>query len=165
MRTWLNFFAQKHPRIFSGIWFGGSAAILVAPIAAMALLMMAVETATGRPNCSYLALLCATVLLPPLLAFLMGGVTGPILLKLSHGWAAVLGSFTGVSTFILWAIILELVPRILFLLTSGNSRSEAGGDVPGAAEVVAYLVILPGMVVLSLLFGATAGVLLRCIKS
>ncbi len=165
MRTWLNFYAQKLPCIFSGIWFGGSAAILVAPIAAMALLMMAVETTTGRPNCSYLAFLCATVLLPPLLAFLVGSVTGPILLKLSHGWAAVLGSLTGFTTFILWVIILELVPRILFLLTSGNSRSGAGGDVPGAAEVVAYLVILPGMVVLSLLFGATAGVLLRCIKS
>ena len=72
MRAWLNFFAQKHPRIFSGIWFGSSAAIMVAPIAAMALLMMVVETASGRPNSSYLAFLCATVLLPPILAFLVG---------------------------------------------------------------------------------------------
>ena len=165
MRAWLNFFAQKHPRILSGIWFGSSAAILVAPIAAMALLMMVVETTTGRPNSSYLAFLCAAVLLPPLLAFLVGSVTGPILLKLSHGWAALVGSFTGFCTFILWVIILELVPRIHFMLASGSCTIRAGGDVPGAAEVVAYFVILPSMVVLSLLFGAMAGVLLRCTKS
>jgi hypothetical protein len=112
-----------------------------------------------------LAFLCATVILPPLLAFLVGGVTGPILLKLSHGWAALVGSLTGFCTFILWVIILELVSWILSSLTSANSWSGASGDVPGAAEVVAYFVILPGIVVLSLLFGAMAGVLLRCIKS
>ena len=165
MSSWLNTLAYRYPRLLSGMWFGGSAAILVTPVAAMALLLIVMETTHGRQNDSHLPFLCAVVLLPILLALIVGSISGSIIFKITYGWAAIVGGLTGFSTFLLWVVFLEFLPRIFWMVAGGGSESGVGGDVPGAAEVVAYFVILPTIVVLSILFGAAAGVLMRCTKS
>jgi hypothetical protein len=158
MKPSFNYIVQRNPRILSGVWFG------TFPLAAMTLFMMVTELVTGQPSSSYLLFLCAIVVPPPLLALMMGSLTGPIILKISYGWTAVVGGFTGFSTFLLWMVLLEVLPMILGNVTEGGIGNGAGGDVPAAAEVVAYFVLLPLAGGLSIIFGAAAGILLHCTK-
>lgn len=165
MKSTLNAIAKRYPRILSGIWFMSSAAMLVFPLASMSLLMMAIETVAGKAIISYLPFLCAIFILPLLSAFIIGTLTGPIILRISYGWAAVVGGLTGFGTFLFWMALLEILPKIFWMLTEAEKGSGVGGDVPAAAEVVAYFVFLPLAGILSLLFGAASGVLLHCTKS
>lgn len=67
--------------------------------------------------------------------------------------AALYGLLTSLTVFIIWILLLELIPTLPGIAPSGNS----GSDLPGAAIVVAYLVILPGIVLAVTGMGALAG--------
>ena len=157
----INSFAQSHPMLFSGAWFAVSALLLASPLGAMILLMLGLEVLGDRPVGAYIWMMFASVGLPLIPAFGMGALAGPQILRLPYGkrgHAAGWGAAAGLGALLLWLLLLEGLPR----LSVGRIQTTGGGgDVPGAAVVVGYLVVLPLIVVLSLLLGATAGVLLH----
>ncbi len=153
-------FAHRHPSLFSGAWFAASVLLLASPVGAMILLLLGLEVLAGRPAGAYLAMAFASVGLPPIPAFAMGALVGPRILRLppsKHVHAAGWGAAAALGALVLWALLLEGLPRLFV----GGAPASGGGDVPGAAAVVGYLVVLPLIVVLSLLVGAAAGVLLQ----
>ena len=160
----LGSLAQDHPLLFSGAWFGLVALLLVLPLGAMLLLFMGLEVLGGRPVGAYAAMIFISVGLPPVPALGMSALVGPRILRLpsdSHGRAAGWGAAAALGALLLWALLLEGIPRVLRL----EMQTIGGGDVPGAAAVVGYVVVLPLMVGLSLLVGAAAGALLHALAA
>jgi hypothetical protein len=126
----------------------------------MVLLYFALEILAGRSGSAYLTLTVAAAALPLLSAFGMGALIGPRILRLppdSRSRAAAWGAVTALGALLLWVLLLEAMP----CLSLGGQTTGGGGDVPGAAVVVGYLVVLPLIVGLSLLWGGIAGVLLH----
>ena len=155
-------FAQEHPVLFSGVWFALSALLLVLPLAAMILLMLALEALGGRPVGAYLSMFFASVVLPLVPSFGMGALAGPRIVRLpanSRGRAAGWGAAAALGALVLWALLLEGIPRLL----GSGMQSTGGGDVPGAAVVVGYMVVLPLIVGVFLLVGTASGVLLHAL--
>jgi len=156
----LQEFASGHASQFSGAWFGAFALLLVAPVAAMILLISALEAFQGEPLGAYLWMLFASVVLPLAPAFGMGALVGPQILRLPRrnrvraaGW----GAAAALGALVIWFLLLEGLSR---LPLGGTQTASSGGDLPGAALVVGYLVFVPLIVVLPLLVGAVAGMLL-----
>ncbi len=90
----------------------------------------------------------------------MGMIFGPRILALPRPdvvRAGLYGLLAGVLTFVVWALILEVLPD----RPAVASLTDSGGDIPGAATVVAYLVCLPVLVILAALVGACAGIMLH----
>ena len=153
-------FASEHASWFSGAWFGASALLLVSPLAAMTLLISALHGLGGEPIGAYLWVLFASMLLPLAPAFGMGALVGPRILRLppgSYARAAGWGAAAALGALAIWFLLLEGLSRCL----PGSSQTAGGGDVPGAAMVVGYLIFIPLIVTLPLLVGAAAGVLLQ----
>lgn len=161
IRKGVQGFASEHESWFAGAWFGACALLLVSPIAAMTLLMSVVEALAGEPLGGYLWLVFASTVLPLGPAFGMGALVGPRILRLppgSYARAAGWGAAAALGALAIWFLLLQGLSRLPF----GSAQAVGGGgDVPGAALVVGYLVFLPMMVALPLLVGAVAGVLLR----
>ena len=160
----LGSLAQDHPLLLSGAWFGLAALLLVLPVGAMLLLFMGLEVLGGRPVGAYVAMIFISVSLPPVPAFGIGALVGPRILRLptgSHVRAAGWGAAAALGALLLWALLLEGIPRVLTF----EVQTSVGGDVPGAAAVVGYVVVLPLIVVASLLEGAMAGVLLHLLAA
>jgi hypothetical protein len=154
-------FASTHPALFSGAWFAALALLMACPLGAMTLLLLALEVAEARPAGAYILLILASAVLPPVLAFATGALGGPRILRLPPGkpfQAAGWGAAAALGALALWALLLELLPR---LPAGGEGAATGGGDVPGAAVAVGYLVVLPLIVVVCLVLGAVAGVLLH----
>ena len=152
--------AREHASWFSGAWFAFSAVLLVSPLGAMTLLLLALEAMGGEPVGAYMWMIFASVGLPPVPAFAMGALVGPRILRLPSGTrirAAAWGGGAALGALLLWFLLLEGIPRLF----AGGTRTTGGGDVPGAALVVGYLVFIPLIVVLPLFAGAVAGVLLQ----
>ena len=160
IRSGLGSLAQDHPLLFSGAWFALSALLLALPLGAMILLFMGLEVLSGRPVGAYVTMIFVSVGLPPVPAFGIGALVGPRILRLpsgSHGRAAGWGAVAALGALLLWVLLLEGIPRVLTFEMQTNGSS----DVPGAAAVVGYVVVLPLVVGAALLVGATAGVLLN----
>jgi hypothetical protein len=158
---WMKRAVQHRPRLLSGSWFAVAAALLATPLVLMALLVMGAAVVTGEPFIPYLAFLLAIFVLPVGLAFGSGSLTGPLILKLPRhqAWrAGAIGAATALGSTILWAALLEGLPRLIRRPLPGFGGS---GDVPGAAEALGYICFLPALVVLPALVGAFAGVLLH----
>jgi hypothetical protein len=154
-------FAQRHPSWFSGGWFAVSALLLVSPLGTMILVFLGLEALAGRQAGGYVWMIFASVGLPLLPSFAMGALFGPRILRLPPGkrfLAAGWGAAAALGALVLWFLLLEGIPR---LVVGRVQATGGGGDVPGAALVVGYLVFVPLIVALPLLAGATAGVLLR----
>ena len=152
--------ASDHPNLFSGAWFAGAALLLASPLGAMVLFFMALEVLGDRPVGAYVGMLLVSTALPLVSAFATGALFGPRILRLpsnrrsrAAGWGAV----TALGALLLWVLLLEAMPR----LSVGGQATGGGGDVPGAAAVVGYVVVLPMILGSSLLAGAAAGVLLH----
>jgi hypothetical protein len=154
-------FASRHPSFFSGAWFAVFALLLTSPLGAMTLLLLGLEALGGRPVGAYVAMMFASVWLPLLPTFGAGALAGPQILRLppgQRGRAAGCGAAVALGALLFWVLLLEAIPPLSFW---GMPTTGGGGDVPGAAEVVGYLVVLPLMVLLALLVGAAAGLLLQ----
>jgi hypothetical protein len=148
--------SRDHPRLFSAIWFTLATLLLSSPLIAVTFLLLITQF---FPLASIIPFLLSSVLLPLISTFPVGALIGHRIIALPTGktiHAAVYGLLTGFASFILWIVILEVIPEITGLNLSGNS----GGDLPGAAVVVAYLVVLPGIIFSVMITGALAGVLL-----
>ena len=159
VRPW----AQNHPALFSGAWFAAAALLLAWPWAAMILLFLGLEMLAGRPVGVYAVMTIASIGLPPILAFGTGALAGPRILRLpspsrKRGHAAAWGAGAALGALLLGLLLLEGIPR---LFGGRMQTAGSGGDVPGAALVVGYVVVLPLVVLLPLLVGAIAGVLLQ----
>ena len=153
-------FASEHASWFSGAWFGASALLLVSPSGAMTLMISALEALVGEPVGAYLWIFFASAVLPLAPAFGMGALAGPRILRLPHGSrarAAGWGAAAALGALVIWFLLLEGLSRCL----PGSAQTAGGGDVPGAAMVVGYLIFIPLIVTLPLLAGAAAGVLLQ----
>lgn len=153
--------AQRHPALFSGAWFTGSALLLFSPLGAMVLLYVALELLAGRPMTVSMGLFLASAALPLISTFGTGALVGPPILRLRPDRrirAAAWGALAALGALLLWMLLLELLPG---LSVSGTQAAAGGGDVPGAAVAVGYLVLLPLIVGVSLLAGGTAGLLLH----
>ena len=160
MQTKLIAYSQRHPRLFSGAWFAICALLLVLPLGGMILLFVGLEILTGRSADSYMGLMLASVGLPLIPAFGMGALIGPRILRLQSNKrisAAFWGAVVAFISLLLWSLLLEGFS----CLFGEKTQTTGGGDVPGAAVVVGYLVVLPLVVLISLLVGALAGVLLH----
>lgn len=154
-------FAKRHPSLFSGAWFAVAALLLTFPFGAMVFVLLTIEALGGRPTSGYAVLMCVSVGLPLIPAFGMGAITGPKILRLppkKHVHAAGWGVATALGALLIWVLLLEGLPR---LFSGSLQATGGGGDVPGAAVAVGYLVVLPFIVALSLLMGAAAGILLQ----
>lgn len=152
--------ARHHPKLFSGAWFAGAALLLAAPLGAMILSFLALEMLGERPVGAYVGMLLVSTALPLVSAFAMGALIGPRILRLPsnrRGRAAGWGAVTALGALLLWVLLLEAMPR----LSVGGQATGGGGDVPGAAVVVGYVVVLPLILGSSLFAGAAAGVLLH----
>lgn len=153
-------FSVLHPSIFSGAWFVLSALIMVSPFAAMMILILGLGAIEGRSVSALIWLMFAIMGLPLLPAFGIGALIGPHILRLEakkRGQAALLGAAAAFGALLLWVLLLE---GISILFGEKMQTAGSGGDVPGAALVVGYLVMLPLVMLTSLLIGAAAGVLL-----
>lgn len=150
---------HRHPAWLPGAWFALSTLALVLPAGAMVLLLLIINWVSGVPVRSFLELLFSVTVLPPGMAFGMGLLTGPRILRLAprqRGRAATWGTATGLGALLLWLLVQSL-PLLIF----GSREPATSWDVPGAAEAVGYLVVLPVLVGLCGLVGAVAGVLLH----
>jgi hypothetical protein len=131
----------------------------------MILAFLGLEWLGGRPVGAHLVMMIASVGLPPVLAFGMGALVGPRILAMrpgNHARAAAWGAAAAFGGLLLWVLLLEGIPR---LLPGPVQATGGGGDVPGAAEVVGYVVLLPLVLVLTLLMGAAAGLILHIVAS
>ena len=154
-------FAVKHASWFGGGWFGASTLLLVSPSGAMTLMISALEALVGEPIGAYLWIFFASAVLPLAPAFGMGALVGPRILGLPHGSrarAAGWGAVAALGALVIWFLLLE---GLSWLVYGTAQTAGSGGDVPGAALVVGYLVFVPLIVTLPLLVGGTAGVLLQ----
>lgn len=154
----LRHIAKVHPNLFSAVWFAFAALILTSPLVTIAFLLPII-TPTHPASASVLFLLQG-VLLPVIIASPSGAIIGGRILSLPSGntlRAALYGLLTGLATFIIWGALLEVIPSLSGFTPSGNS----GGDLPGAAIVLAYLVVLPGVVFSVMIMGALAGILMH----
>jgi hypothetical protein len=136
--------SRDHPRLFSAIWFTLAALLLSSPLIAVTFLLLI----KSFPLASIIPFLLSSVFLPLISTFPVGALFGHRIIVLPTGetiHAAVYGLLTVFASFILWIVILEVIPEITGLNLSGNS----GGDLPGAAVVVAVMIT-----------GALAGVML-----
>ena len=152
----LSRLTHRYPKAFSAGWFAVWAGLLVSPLVGMTLPLAAMEAARGVSLVSFGLFLTGAGLLPVLLAGLVGSFFGPVILRLpdrSGVSAAVYGAGTALVTFAAWVFVLIG----LDWLTSASG--SGGGDVPGAAEVVGYMLVFAAGVG-SGLVGAAAGVLL-----
>ena len=112
----LGSLAQDHRLLFSGAWFALSALLLALPLGAMLVLFMALEVLGGRPVGAYVTMIFISVGLPPVPAFAIGALVGPRIFRLpsgSHGRAAGWGAVAALGALLLWALLLEGMPRVL----------------------------------------------------
>jgi hypothetical protein len=123
------------------------------------MVLLAMASNAGPPGLA-ITLVIVGSLMPTIIAALMGMIFGPHILALPRPdvvWAGIYGLLAGVLTFVVWALILEVLPDHPVVA----SLTESGGDIPGAATVVAYLVCLPVLVILAAMVGACAGIMLH----
>ena len=156
IRSNIRTIAREHPLVLSAVWFTMAALLLTAPLLAMSFLMFVTQSFPAAPMIIFIFL---GILLPLTITLPIGRLFGSRILSLPTGMtthAALYGLFTGLTAFIIWILILELLPNSQGFVQSGNS----GGDVPGAAIVLAYLVFLPAIVIGVILIGTVAGILL-----
>jgi len=145
--------AREHPLIFSGVWFASAALLLTASLITISLLLLITRS---FPFKQIILLFISAVLLPLLITFPIGALIGSRILSLPPSMtprAALYGLLTSLTVFIIWILLLELIPTLPGIAPSGNS----GDDLPGAAIVVAYLVVLPVIVLAVTGMGALAG--------
>ena len=148
--------AGEHPLVLSASWFALATILLTAPLVAMSLLLLLTRS---FPAEQIYLLFISAVLLPLLITLPIGALIGSRILTLPPGMtpsAALYGLLTSLAVFIIWILLLELTPTLPGIAPSGNS----GGDLPGAAIVLANLVVLPGIVLAVIGMGALAGSLL-----
>ena len=153
--------AHEHATWFSGAWFASASLLLVSPLGAITLLALALQALGGEPVGAYLWMIFASVGIPLIPAFGLGALVGPRILRLPSGTrvrAAAWGSGAALGALLIWFLLLEGIPR---LFAGGAQTGGGGGDVPGAALVVGYMIFIPLIVALPLLVGAVAGVLLQ----
>jgi hypothetical protein len=165
MAVGLKRLAQRHPALFSGAWFAAAALLLASPLGAMTLLLLGVELWAGRPVGGYARMMWSSIAMPLIPAFGMGALVGPRILRLPPGRyapAAGWGAAAGLGSLLLWVGLLEVVS---WLLAGRVPAAGDGGDVPGAAVVVGYVVVLPLIVMGCALVGAAAGVLLQGVRA
>ena len=152
--------ARGHAGITAGLWFSLAAFLPLLPVL---LVTCCLGCYHSLPAWAVINLLVSLVVLPVLLAGLAGMLLGGKILCLpSRGTprAALYGLAAGLIAFILWGIALEITPD-LPAFTASNYPS---GDVPGAAAAVGYLVVLPGLVMAVMAYGAATGILLHLIS-
>jgi hypothetical protein len=102
--------------------------------------------------------------LPLITIVFIAGIIGPRILALPASkthLAGIYGSLLAIAAFAIWAILLETFPGSDIL----NNAARKSSDIPGAAIVVAYLVVLPSMVFVIVAIGAIAGILLHILFS
>jgi len=151
---------RDHPVISAGLWFSLCALLPMVPIL---LILIILGIILSQPVVEVIQLLLTLVIIPIIIAALAGILPGYKILSLpSKGTprAALFGLATGLVVFLLWVMILELAPNLPIL----NSNKYPPGDIPGAAVVVAYLVVLPGLVIFVMAYGAIAGILLHVLS-
>ena len=145
--------AGEHPLVLSAAWFALASLLTTAPLVAMSLLLFL--TRSFPPEQIYLLFISA-VLFPLLITLPVGILIGSRILSLPPGMtprAALYGLLTSLTVFIIWILLLELIPTLPGIAPSGNS----GGDLLGAAIVLANLVVFPVIVLTVIGMGALAG--------
>lgn len=145
--------AREHPLVICAAWIALAAILLTAPLVAMFILQLLTRSFPAKQT--YLLFISA-VLIPLLITMPIGALIGSRILTLPPGMtsrATLYGSLTSLTVFIIWTLILEPIPTLPGIAPSGNSN----GDLPGAAIVVAYLVVLPVIVLTVIGMGALAG--------
>jgi hypothetical protein len=156
----LRNFTQEHPLISSGLWFSTCAMLPIIPIMVVFIYLGFTFSWSDR---EVLKLLIAGIISPIIITALVGMLPGYKILCLpSHGTprAAIYGLVTGLAVFLLWVMMLELLPNLPTL----NANQNPTADLPGAAVIVAYLVVLPGLVIFVMAYGAVAGMLLHILS-
>ena len=160
----LGALARRRPSLFCGAWFASFATAPALPLGTVGAGFVAIQALGGGAVRVPVGLTCASMGLPLVLALGLGALVGPRILRLpgarrarAAGWGAVV---TG-GTLLLWALSMEGLSRLSVGRAPGNVGG--GGDVPGAAVVVGYLVVLPAIVLTVLLAGAVVGLLLHAL--
>ena len=151
---------KEHPLIFSGLWFS---LVTFLPIIPILLILFILGFSLSLPIWKVIQLRISIVIIPVIIAALAGMLPGYKILSLpSKGTprAALYGLATGLAVFILWVIALEITHN----QPSFFANNYPPGDIPGAAVVVAYLVVLPGLVIGVMAYGAVAGILLHLLS-
>ena len=127
--------------VFSATWFMLAALLLTTPQIAMTFLLLVTQS---FPPALMILFHLSSVLFPSISTFPVGAILGSRILALTPGKttrAALIGLFTGLTTFTVWVALLEVIPGLNGFFPSANS----GGDVPEVAVVVTYLIVLPGI--------------------
>ena len=145
--------AGEHPLVLSAAWFALAVLLTTAPLVAMSLLLLLTRT---FPVEQIILLFFSAFLLPLIITLPVSALIGSRILSLPPSMtprAALYGLLTSLTVFIIWILLLELFQNL-----PGSVPTEtAGSDLPGAAIVVAYLVVLPGIVLAVTGMGALAG--------
>ena len=148
---------REHPLISAGFWFSFFAWLPCIPIL---FIFICLGLILSRPVGEIIQILITAILTPAVIAALLGLLPGYKILCLpSHRTprAGLYGLGTGLAVFLVWIMTLELLPNLPTL----NANQNPSADLPGAAVIVAYLVLLPGLVIFVMAYGAVAGILLH----
>jgi hypothetical protein len=112
--------AREHPGLLAGLWFGAAALLPAAAIGVYYLLLLAAEgpliAASDLPLDLIMSLYL--VLLPPLLAFMCGGLIGRRIFVepvVGRWGAAGLGAGAGAAWLLVWVGMGEILARLLGL--------------------------------------------------
>ena len=159
MRSSFKITAQKYPRGFVVAWFLCWVFMLTFPMTFLWLPLTYLISGSLLPGST---LIFSVGLLPLLSTALPAAMIGPrifLLPPVATLKAGAYGLIISCSSFLIWYMLLEIFPRVTTPQNLGNSP----GDVPGAAIVVGYLVVLPILVCMIMGAGFLAGVFLHLI--
>jgi hypothetical protein len=160
-RSSLRRCVTNHPRLFAAAWFVLAVSVLIIPFCLLSISIVLLYS----PSFPILPLsLLLTGLLPLILAGLFAVLIGDRIIYLTPEktpQAGFYGMLIGLGAFISWLVILEILPN------SGgfNVGTVPPGDIPGAAIAVAYLVVLPGTVIVVLAMTFLIGITLHITAS
>jgi hypothetical protein len=153
--------AREHPRMLSAVWFSLAALPLIVMNTFLSLSFFAFQSLPIGTS----ILLVAQITLPPLIPTALAGmVIGAKILLLASDrtpQAALYGLLTGLGALFLRVFMLGISTQII----RDFPTSTASGDIPGAAIVVACMVVLPGLLMVVMAFGAVAGIVLHILVS
>jgi hypothetical protein len=144
--------AREHPGLLAGLWFGAAALLPAAAIGVYYLLLLAAEgpliAASDLPLDLIMSLYL--VLLPPLLAFMCGGLIGRRIFVepvVGRWGAAGLGAGAGAAWLLVWVGMGEILARALDLQIPSSSEPTLlafgyGMVVVGSAVIVVYSTVV-----------------------
>lgn len=160
-------FADRRPGLFAGIWFTSIGFLLAFLLgiwglgSAMFASIDMVQNLDGFAWLKYIGYSVVALVITFVSIFLPGATIGRKIPKLGQeevAQATVIGALTVFAATLLWLFLVDGIP---YLMGGGLLNGCLGGDVPGAAAVLAVMIGYPMFVLGGLAVGAILGAMMH----